>query len=100
MTPADKRAAFRKLHESGCFMLPNPWDVGSAVLLQHLGFAAIASPSARMAWSRGRPDYKVDPDAGLPPLSALAHPTQIPRNADFRNCFPHATARVAHKVSL
>src|SRR5260221_2764447 len=100
MTPADKRAAFRKLHESGCFMLPNPWDVGSAVLLQHLGFTAIASTSAGMAWSLGRPDYKVDRDEVLTHLSALAHATQIPLNADFENGFAHDPAGVAHNVSL
>src|SRR4051812_30870489 len=50
LTLADKRAAFRKLHESGCFIIPNPFDVGSAVALQHLGFKALASTSAGFAW--------------------------------------------------
>jgi 2-methylisocitrate lyase-like PEP mutase family enzyme len=60
-TAADKRSTFRALHEKGCFVLPNPWDVGSARMLQHLGFAALASTSAGFAWGIGRPDYGVDP---------------------------------------
>src|ERR1700743_1211195 len=53
----EKRAAFRKLHESGCFVIPNPWDVGTARLFQHLGFEAIAATSTGLAWSMGQPDY-------------------------------------------
>ena len=56
-TIADKRAKFRALHQSGCFVLPNPWDVGSARLLQHLGFEALASTSSGHAWTVGKPDY-------------------------------------------
>jgi 2-methylisocitrate lyase-like PEP mutase family enzyme len=100
MTTADKRAAFRKLHEAGCFMLPNPWDVGSAVLLQHLGFSAIASTSAGMAWSLGRPDYKVARDEVLTHLSSLAHAVDIPLNADFENGFADDPDEVAHNVVL
>src|SRR5947207_268295 len=59
MTTADKRTIFRKMHESGCFVLPNPWDVGSARALQHLGFKAIASTSAGFAWSIGKADNRV-----------------------------------------
>ena len=59
LTPADKRAAFRKLHESGCFIIPNPFDVGSAKALQHLGFKALASTSAGFAWTIGKPDIIV-----------------------------------------
>jgi 2-methylisocitrate lyase-like PEP mutase family enzyme len=58
-TVIEKRAAFRALHEKGCFVLPNPWDVGSARMLQHLGFAALASTSSGYAWTTGRPDYAV-----------------------------------------
>src|SRR5688572_30589712 len=57
---AERRALFHRLHESGCFALPNPWDVGSARLIQHLGFQAVASTSGGYAWSTGRPDYGVD----------------------------------------
>ena len=59
ITTADKRATFRKMHESGCFVLPNPWDVGSAKALQHLGFKALASTSAGFAWSIGKADNRV-----------------------------------------
>ena len=58
-TTAQKRATFRALHQQGCFILPNPWDVGSARMLQQLGFAALASTSSGYAWTTGRPDYAV-----------------------------------------
>ena len=58
-TIAERRAAFRALHERGCFVLPNPWDVGSARLLAHLGFEALASTSSGHAWTTGRPDNGV-----------------------------------------
>lgn len=60
-TVTAKREAFRKLHEHGCFVLPNPWDVGSARMLQHLGFAALASTSSGFAWTMGRPRLRGDP---------------------------------------
>src|SRR5581483_8509063 len=69
-TIADKRARFRQLHERGCFVLPNPWDVGSAAMLQHLGFKALASTSAGMAWAMGRADGQVSLDEVLLHLSA------------------------------
>ena len=62
LTAADKRAAFKKLHESGCFIIPNPFDVGSAVALQHLGFKALASTSAGFAWTIGKADNRVTVD--------------------------------------
>ena len=62
LTPADKRATFKKLHESGCFIIPNPFDVGSAVALQHLGFKALASTSAGFAWAIGKADNRVTVD--------------------------------------
>lgn len=58
-TVAEKRAKFRSLHQEGCFVLPNPWDAGSARMLQHLGFAALASTSTGYAWTTGRPDLRV-----------------------------------------
>ena len=97
---ADKRKAFRQLHESGCFVLPNPWDVGSAVLLQHLGFKALASTSAGMAWAMGRPDGGVSLDEVLVHLSQLSHATDLPLNADFENGFADAPEKVAHNVAL
>ncbi|HWA61527.1 MAG TPA: isocitrate lyase/phosphoenolpyruvate mutase family protein [Caulobacteraceae bacterium] len=99
-TPADKRAAFRDLHASGCFVLPNPWDVGSAVILQSLGFKALASTSAGYAWSQGRPDYKMARDEVLSHLSTLTHAVDIPVNADFENAFADDPQGVAENVSL
>ncbi|MFI4972929.1 MAG: oxaloacetate decarboxylase [Caulobacterales bacterium] len=100
VSAADKRAAFRALHERGCFVIPNPWDVGSAILLAGLGFKALASTSAGMAWSHGRPDNKVALDEVLVHLSALAHATDLPLNADFENAFADEPKEVAHHVSL
>ena len=99
-TSHDKRATFRRLHESGCFVMPNPWDVGSAVLLESLGFPALASTSAGMAWSFGRPDYRVARDEVLTHLSALAHAVDVPLNADFENGFADEPEGVAANVAL
>lgn len=87
VSTSDKRATFRKLHESGCFVIPNPWDAGSAVLLQSLGFKALASSSAGMAWSMAKPDNKVERDDVLAHLRALTAATDIPVNADYENGF-------------
>jgi methylisocitrate lyase len=97
---ADKRAAFRRLHESGCFVLPNPWDLGSAVLLQHLGFKALATTSAGMAWSMGRADGAVGLEQVLRHLSQIAQATDLPLNADFENAFADAPDEVAKNVAL
>jgi len=97
---ADKRAAFRRLHEDGCFVLPNPWDVGSAVLLQHLGFKALATTSAGMAWSMGRADGDVGLEQALHHFSQLAGATDLPLNADFENAFGDAPDEVARNVAL
>ena len=96
----DKRAAFRRLHDDGCFVLPNPWDVGSAVILQHLGFKALASTSAGMAWAMGQADGAVSLDEVLPHLSAIAHATDLPLNADFENGFADTPDAVAQNVAL
>ncbi len=95
-----KRAAFRALHQSGCFVLPNPWDVGSALALQSLGFKALASTSAGMAWSMGRADNRVKRDDVLDHLATLAGRTEIPLNADFENAFAHDCDGVAANVTL
>lgn len=97
---SEKRQAFRRLHDAGCFVLPNPWDVGSAIALEHLGFQALASTSAGMAWSMGRPDGAVSLDEVLLHLSSLAHATDLPLNADFENGFADAPAEVAANVAL
>ncbi|MEO8812636.1 MAG: isocitrate lyase/phosphoenolpyruvate mutase family protein [Caulobacteraceae bacterium] len=97
-TADEKRAAFRRLHTSGCFVIPNPWDVGSAIALQALGFFALASTSAGMAWSMGRPDNRVTLDAALAHLTALAAAVDIPVNADFEGAFAVEPDDVAANV--
>ena len=99
-TPAEKRIAFRRLHESGCFVLPNPWDMGSAIALESLGFKAIASTSAGLAWSLGRPDNKVELGRVLAHLKALAQAVDIPLNADFENAFADDPPGVRANVAL
>lgn len=96
---AEKRAAFRQLHESGCFVIPNPWDAGSAVLLQSLGFKALASTSAGMAWSMAKPDNKAERDDVLAHLRLLTAATDIPVNADFENGFADDPDGVAANVA-
>ena len=97
---ASKRAWFRKLHASGCFVIPNPWDIGSARLLQHLGFAALASTSSGHAWTRGRPDYAVTRDDVLEHLTGLCTGVDIPVNADFEAGFAVEPEGVAANVTL
>src|SRR6202000_670801 len=86
-TATEKRAAFRALHQQGCFVLPNPWDVGSARLFQHMGFAALASTSSGYAWTTGRPDYAVTRDDVLAHLSTLCSAVELPVSADFESGF-------------
>jgi 2-methylisocitrate lyase-like PEP mutase family enzyme len=99
VTAADKRSTFRHLHEAGCFVMPNPWDAGSAILLESLGFKALASTSAGFAWSLGRPDYAVSLEEVLDHLTALADAVDLPVNADFENAFAHAPEDVAANVT-
>lgn len=99
-TARDKRAAFRALHARGCFVLPNPWDLGSAIALQSLGFRALATTSAGMAWSLGRPDNHVALADVLAHLRLLAAGTDIPLNADFENGFADDPEQVAAHVAL
>src|ERR1700676_1017762 len=98
-TTAQKRAAFRKLHEAGCFVLPNPWDVGSAKALQHLGFKAIASTSAGFAWSIGKADNRVTLEDVLQHLTALCSAVDLPVNADFEGGFAHEPEKVGTNVA-
>lgn len=99
VSTAQKRADFRKLHESGCFVLPNPWDVGSALLLQGMGFKALASTSSGMAWSIGHSDNNVNRDHVLAHLKTLCDATDLPVNADFEAGFAHDPAGVAANVA-
>lgn len=98
-TTAAKRAAFRKLHEGGCFVLPNPWDVGSARLLQQLGFKALASTSSGFAWSTGRADNHVTCDDVLAHLTQLSAAVDLPINADFESGFADDPEGVAANVT-
>ena len=97
---AAKRAEFRALHRQGCFVLPNPWDVGSARLLEQLGFKALASTSSGYAWTTGRPDYGVTRDDVLAHLTQLSAATNLPVNADFQEGFADAPDGVAANVTL
>ena len=97
---AEKRRAFRRLHESGCFVIPNPWDVGSALFLQGLGFKALATTSSGFAWSQGRPDGGVPRDQALAHFEVLAAATDLPINADFESGFGADAQAVSESVSL
>ena len=97
---ADKRATFHKLHETGCFVLPNPFDVGSARALQHLGFKALASTSAGFAWSIGKADYHVTLADVLQHLTAVCGAVDLPVNADFEGGFAHKPEKVGANVAL
>jgi 2-methylisocitrate lyase-like PEP mutase family enzyme len=97
---AAKRATFRALHSQGCFVLPNPWDIGSARLFQHMGFAALASTSSGHAWTMGQPDYGVTRDAVLAHLTSLCAAVDLPVNADFENGFAVEAEDVAANVRL
>jgi methylisocitrate lyase len=98
VTTADKRADFRRLHETGCFIIPNPFDVGSAVALQHQGFKAIASTSAGFAWTIGKADNRVTVDDVCTHLAAICAAVDIPVNADFEGGFADAPEGVAANV--
>ena len=95
-------ARFRELHESGCFVLPNPWDVGTAVYLEHLGFNALATTSAGFAFSRGLPDSvsAVTRGAMLVHISEVVEATSLPVNADFQTGYADEPEGVATNVAL
>lgn len=97
---SEKRAAFHALHKSGCFVIPNPWDIGSARWLQGLGFKALASTSSGFAWSKGFADNRVTRDMVLAHLSELVAATDVPINADFEGGYAHDAAGVFESVKL
>jgi len=99
-TIADRRAAFRTLHREGCFVLPNPWDVGSARLLAGLGFKALATTSSGHAWSIGRPDGAVSRATTLEHMRAMVDATALPVNADFESGFADRPDGVAESVRM
>src|SRR4030095_4351174 len=93
-------AKFRTLHESGCFMLPNPWDIGTAIYLEHLGFGALATTSAGFAFSRGNRDGGVPRDQMLAHIREIVEATTLPVNADFLNGYADKSEDVAGNVKL
>jgi 2-methylisocitrate lyase-like PEP mutase family enzyme len=97
---APRRRAFRKLHESGCFVIPNPWDAGSARYLRHLGFQALATTSAGFAFSRGLADGAVSRDSMLSNIAEIAGAVDLPVNADFESGYAHEPEGVAANVRL
>jgi 2-methylisocitrate lyase-like PEP mutase family enzyme len=93
-------AKFRAMHESGCFVLPNPWDVGTAIYLQHLGFKALATTSAGFAFARGLPDGAVSRDEMLSHIREIVETTPLPVNADFVAGYADQPEGVAANVKL
>ncbi|MEB2347568.1 MAG: isocitrate lyase/phosphoenolpyruvate mutase family protein [Comamonadaceae bacterium] len=105
MTPtptslAARRAAFRQLHASGCFLIPNPWDIGSARYLAHLGFKALATTSSGCGWAHGTHDGGMPVDAVLQHLREMVAATELPINADFEHGFADDAEGVARNVRL
>jgi 2-methylisocitrate lyase-like PEP mutase family enzyme len=100
MTPERRRARFRELHAEGLFLLPNPWDVGSARLLEAAGFEALATTSAGYAWSLGKLDGQVTRDELVAHVAAVSAATTIPLNVDSERLFPDDPGGVAETVRL
>jgi 2-methylisocitrate lyase-like PEP mutase family enzyme len=102
MTPAQTSIAakFRTMHESGCFVLPNPWDIGTGICLERLGFKALATTSAGFAFSRGKPDGAVPRDEMLAHIREIVEATELPVNADFLNGFADNPEELAANVKL
>ena len=100
-TFAARRDAFHALHKEGCFVIPNPWDVGSARYLQHLGFAALATTSAGFAFSQGLPDSEVavSRDRSLAHIADIANSVDVPVNADFASGYGTGPGEVADSVT-
>jgi 2-methylisocitrate lyase-like PEP mutase family enzyme len=99
-TVTEKRRTFRQLHASGCFVIPNPWDVGSARYLQGLGFKALATTSAGFAFTQGLADGEVSRDAMLAHFREIAAAADVPVNADFEGGYADDPAGVAESVRL
>lgn len=96
----DRRVAFQHLHASGCFVMPNPWDPGSARALEQMGFKALATTSAGFAWTLGRADNQVTLDEVLEHLSEIVAAVNVPVNADFEGGFAVDPQHVAENVKL
>jgi 2-methylisocitrate lyase-like PEP mutase family enzyme len=94
----ESRRVFRELHQAGCFVIPNPWDAGSARVLAQLGFKALATTSSGLAWTLGRSDNRVSLEETLEHLRRIVRSVEIPVNADFEGGFATAPAEVAANV--
>lgn len=97
---SQKRAAFRALHQSGCFVLPNPWDAGSASALASLGFKALATTSSGYAWSCARADGQLSRDETLAHMRYMVEASDLPINADFESGFADTPEGVAESVRM
>lgn len=97
-----RRSAFRALHESGCFVIPNPWDAGTSRYLRHLGFKALATTSSGFSFSQALPDtdWAVPRDLALSHIAEIVRATELPVNADFESGYAHDPAGVAESVRL
>ena len=98
MLDSSRHQVFRELHRSGCFIMPNPWDCGSARVLASLGFPAMATTSCGFAWSLGRRDNGVSLDEELNHLRAISDAVDVPVNADFEGGFAISPEQVAANV--
>jgi 2-methylisocitrate lyase-like PEP mutase family enzyme len=98
-TPNDLRRTFHALHQSGCFVIPNPWDIGSARILAQLGFSALATTSSGFAWTLGRADNHVTLEQVLAHLRLMTASVDVPFNADFEGGFAVEPAGVAANVT-
>lgn len=96
----DRRAAFHDLHAAGCFVMPNPWDAGSARALAQMGFKALATTSAGFAWTLGCADSRITLEQALDHLRAIVAATPLPVNADFEDGFAVEPRQVAANVTL
>jgi 2-methylisocitrate lyase-like PEP mutase family enzyme len=96
--PSSAIATFRAMHETGCFVLPNPWDIGTAVSLHHIGFKALATTSAGFAFTRGKCDGAVPPDEMLAHIREIVEATPLPVNADFQAGYADEPEGVAQNV--
>jgi 2-methylisocitrate lyase-like PEP mutase family enzyme len=97
---SQKRAVFRALHQSGCFVLPNPWDAGSAVALAAMGFKALATTSSGYAWSRAHADGQMPRDEILAHMRSMVQATALPVNGDFESGFAETSEGVAESVRM
>src|SRR5215471_8272885 len=96
---ADRYLTFRNLHESGCFVIPNPWDAGTASILAKLGFPALATTSSGSAWSMGRRDHHVSLEQSLAQIRTIAESVTVPVNADFEGGFANPPEDVGANVT-